>query len=163
MIFKTFFFLFLLESDQVEQRLRPGRPRKVQPDDWASSTDTEAVMCDRCGVLFSFRQALDKHRSSGNCLGVTEGNERVSYGEEEEERCQECGERFTSRAALARHGQVHDVQRPFLCHCGRSYKRFKHLKAHLLQRHNTVIRETVVDAAVEVGVNEEETDAEQID
>jgi hypothetical protein len=37
------------------------------------------------------------------------------------------------------------------------------LKAHLLQRHNTVIRETVVDAAVEVGVNEEETDAEQID
>ena len=159
---KVNFVHFILGLDQVEQLLRPGRPKKVQPDDWASSTDKEAGMCDRCGVLFSFRQALDKHRSSGNCVGVTEGSEGADEEEEETERCQECGERFTSRASLARHRQVHDVQRPFLCHCGRSYKRFRHLQAHLLQRHNTVIRETAVDAAVEVGANQE-TDAEQVE
>ena len=61
--------------------------------------------------------------------------------------CVDCGRRFKSKASLARHGHVHDVQRPFLCHCGRAYKRYKHLQRHLLVRHRTVVRDGDVDGA----------------
>jgi len=69
-------------------------------------------------------------------------------------KCDECRRNFKSKAALARHSHVHDVQRPFLCHCGQSYKRYKHLERHLLVQHNTVIRQTEDQVLVAVCTDE---------
>ena len=69
-------------------------------------------------------------------------------------KCGECCRNFKSKAALVRHSHVHDVQRPFLCHCGQSYKRYKHLERHLLAQHNTVIRQTEDQVLVAVCTDE---------
>ena len=138
----------------MQQQFRIGRPKlsadhrqnkQEQPaaapveqaekqQEWSESTmdQQNASMCEYCGVMFSYRQALDKHIKWCSRNGSDASGDPL--------RCSVCGEMFKSKPALARHGHVHDMHRPFLCHCGQAYKRYKHLQRHLLLQHNTVVR-----------------------
>jgi len=143
------------EDGESVRDFQLGRPKlqkiSIVKDDWTSAhADNETVICEFCGVLFSYRQALDKHKqicpSTTDSGAVENGNNLL--------KCCECDRNFKSKAALARHSHVHDVQRPFLCHCGQSYKRYKHLEKHLLVQHNTVIRQTENQVLVAVCTDE---------
>ena len=131
-----------VEDDGTLREFPIGRPKSCKTscdaaDDvsgWNSmSAEEEATICQYCGVMFSYRQALEKHSVNCGASTTEEGDARFQ--------CDDCGHKFKSKSALARHRQVHDVQRPFLCHCGQSYKRYKHLQNHLLLEHNTVVRQ----------------------
>lgn len=143
------------KDDESVRDFQLGRPKvpkmSVVKDDWTSAhADNETAICEFCGVLFSYRQALEKHKqicpSTTNPGAVENGNNLL--------KCGECCRNFKSKAALVRHSHVHDVQRPFLCHCGQSYKRYKHLERHLLVQHNTVIRQTEDQVLVAVCTDE---------
>jgi len=142
------------EIDGSVRDFQLGRPRvpkiNVVKDDWTSAhASNETVICEFCGVLFSYRQALDKHK-----LVCPSSPDPAEESGSSLLKCDECCRNFKSKAALARHSHVHDVQRPFLCHCGQSYKRYKHLERHLLLQHNTVIRQTDDQVLVAVCTDE---------
>lgn len=122
---------------ELVRTIKPGRPKKnrevpIVRTEW--STNVDSHMCEKCGGLFSSRASLTKHSSS--CNPSTNEYQVDSF------KCNDCGQVFNDQLTLVKHSRAHDIERPFLCHCGRNYKHMKHLQKHLLQRHNTVIRES---------------------
>lgn len=119
----------------------PTPPAQLEAP-WAADALQEApALCPNCGVLFSYRQALERHVATCRSTSPSLDSSAAAAADAHVHQCVDCGRRFKSKASLARHGHVHDVQRPFLCHCGRAYKRYKHLQRHLLVRHRTVVRD----------------------
>lgn len=139
----TCHFLFVSGAEKkagdLVRTVRPGRPKKSPPSrtfrtEWSSHVDSDRHMCDKCGGLFSNKTSLSKHLSS--CEPVTNEYRVDAF------KCNDCGQVFNDQLTLVKHSRAHDVERPFLCHCGRNYKHLKHLQRHLLQQHNTIIRES---------------------
>ena len=93
-------------------------------------------VCDGCGLSFSRKNNITKHKKSGACKGF-----KLEKLESGEFNCQKCGKTFKYKQSYTQHMEwVHLGHKKNQCEdCGQLFSQIHHLRRHRVKVHNHVM------------------------
>ena len=103
--------------------------------------DLKSYVCDGCGLSFSRKNNITKHKKTGACKGFFQQDEEQAENETNKFTCHKCHKTFKYRQSYTQHMEwIHLGQKKQQCEdCGQTFAQLAHLRRHRVKVHDHVM------------------------